>query len=1071
MQYFYEIIDPRGREMSLHAFRKIVIFALVIALAAPPMTAFAQYPGGGGRGNFGGGRRMRDWSRMFPNGMPTPTAPAAPAEQPKPEDKKDDKDKKEAPKVPEGPLPITRPPAIENPAVLADQRMRVDDKKHEVSFNFQEAPWTFVLDELARVSNMTLDWQTLPGDALNLRSSGKYPLAQARDVINAQLLARGYSMLIDTKGQAINVVNLDNLTTALVPRVAPEDLDSLPPHDLVKVSFHLEWLPADKAVDEFKPMLSPKGKLFPLKTTNRLEAIDAVENLREIAHLLDEEQSGNGNHGVKIFELRYTRAADVVDQLQTFLNLKKDTTTAANAPQGGPREMMAMMQQMQGQQGQQQPAPTPNQQQKPDIRLLALQRNNSVLVNAPPDQMGIIKAAINNIDVRSERPAVGNSATPFRNYRLATLDPDALISMLESVADLDPQTKLESDKKNKTVIAYATPRDQRVIAEMVKNLDGTDRKLHVLRLRKLDADLVAGTIRALLITEEKKQDNNNGGFFGRGRFFGGFGGQQQQPEDQPTTKFRVEADVVANRLLVFSNEIELEQVESMLAQLGEVPPKEGSAETLRVLDYGSDEQLLERLKRAWPSIGKDGNKLIIDVPAKKPEQPAPEDEKAPVAPKKPTLGSPSASNTGHNAPLPSDSQVPLHMADLEHVTQVAQAETKKDSDQKPGASPAPRPMDPGPAERPNSRRFGSRRGRTSRPAQDVEPAETAPEHKTETKSPADASVPGDPIFITQGADGKLVITSRDTRALDQLEELMSRLAPPRKDYDVIYLQYSTAASMRFILDDFFSVEKKESASDQRMRRWSWWDDSDSNKKDDTPRLSQRKPLKFIDDDATNSILVQGATGDVLQRVKDIVKVYDRPEKPNTRQSRITKFFQIKHNKASIITEMIKETYKDLLSANDKALESYNQSKNQGGGRGGRFTTILDFGDHEDDGKMSQGRFKGYLSLAANDTTNSILVSCPTTLMMNIEQTIEKLDQAAIPAATSFQVLKIDRGIDADGLQKKLMDILKPAAPTTEVKTGEQGNQPPGPGQGGGRRGGGGGNGGGGGRRGGGGGGE
>src|SRR5580700_6807755 len=297
--------------MSRHAIRNVLVLALLIALAAPPVSVFGQ---GflGGRGRFSGGRRFRQgFPNVIPIPVPTPTAP----EEPKKDEKKDDK--KDAPKLPEGPPPVTRPPAMDNPAQLETQKMRVDDKKHEVSFNFQEAPWPFVLDEVARVSGMTLDWTTLPGDSLNLRSSGKYPIAQARDAINSQLLARGYSMLVDNKSQSINVVNLDSLTTALVPRVAPEDLENLPPHDLVKVSFHLDWLPADKAVDEFKPMLSPKGKLFPLKATNRLEAIDAVENLREISKLLDEEQNGKGDHGVKIFELRYTRAADVVDQLQS----------------------------------------------------------------------------------------------------------------------------------------------------------------------------------------------------------------------------------------------------------------------------------------------------------------------------------------------------------------------------------------------------------------------------------------------------------------------------------------------------------------------------------------------------------------------------------------------------------------------------------------------------------------------------------------------------------------------------------------------------------------------------------
>jgi len=1007
--------------MSRHAIRNVLAFALLVALA-PPESVFAQgFPPGG----FRGGRRF---NRGFPGMIPVPVPTPAP-EQPKQEEKKEEK--KEAPKGPVGPPPITRPPAVENLAALETQKMRVDDKKHEVSFNFQDAPWNFVMDEVARVSGMTLDWNTLPGDSLNLRSSGKYPIAQARDAINAQLLARGYSMLVDPKALAINVVNMDDLTTSLVPRVAPEDLEALPPHDLVKVSFHLEWLPADKAVEEFKPMMSPKGKLFPLKSTNRLEAIDAAANLKEIFRLLDEEQSGkNGNHNTQTFQLRYTRAADVVDQLQTFFELKKQTNTPTNPQQGGPGGMMmqAMQQMQQNQQQQQNQA---NQQQKPEIRLLALTRNNSVLVNAPPDQMGIIKSAIFSIDVPSERQTVGdNASTPFHAYRLATLDPDSMISMLESVGDLDPQTKLEADRKNRTVIAYATPRDHKVIAAMVQNLDGTDRELHVLRLRKLEADMVAGTIRALMGAEEKKQDNNNS------RRWGFFGFGQQQQDDQPTTKFRIEADVVANRLMVFSNKIELEQVEKMLAAMGEVPRKEGSGETLRVMDFGNssddEQQLLERLKRVWPSIGKDGNKLIIDVPPKKSEKPEPPTNEQPE-PKKAPQSAPSASNSEPRATLPGNGKVPLRMADLEQVTQLAQADTKAEpkNDDKPApAAPQGEP-----------RRGGPRRGRMLRRVPDML---NAPEARPDTKTPGDDSVPGDPIYITRGADGRLVISSRDTRALDQLEEVLSRIAPPRKDYDVIYLKYTTASSMRYLLDDFFSVEKKESAADQRFRRWSWWDDSDSNKKDDTPRLSQRKPLKFIDDDATNSILVQGATADTLQRIKDIVDMYDKPEKPNNRASRILKQFLIKHNKATVVNDQIKEVFKDLLSANDKALESYNQTKNQSrGGRG--FATIFDFGDKEDDGKLNQGRFKGYLSLAADDATNTLLVSCPAVLMPVIEQTILYLDQAAVPAVQSFQVLKIDRGIDANSLQKKLTEMLKPAAPKGEVKGGEQ-PQPPGQGQ-------------------------
>ncbi len=115
------------------------------------------------------GRRFRGGLGGIPQVVPA-QPPANPAEKPA-EAKKDDKPAE--PKKDEGPAPITRPLAPDNSASLAEQKMTIDSKRL-VSFNFQEAPWTFVVEELARVSGTNLDWTQLPGDSLNLRSNKKY---------------------------------------------------------------------------------------------------------------------------------------------------------------------------------------------------------------------------------------------------------------------------------------------------------------------------------------------------------------------------------------------------------------------------------------------------------------------------------------------------------------------------------------------------------------------------------------------------------------------------------------------------------------------------------------------------------------------------------------------------------------------------------------------------------------------------------------------------------------------------------------------------------------------------------
>ena len=83
-----------------------------------------------------------------------------------------------------------------------------------------------------------------------------------------------------------------------------------------------------------------------------------------------------------------------------------------------------------------------------------------------------------------------------------------------------------------------------------------------------------------------------------------------------------------------------------------------------------------------------------------------------------------------------------------------------------------------------------------------------------------------------------------------LEDMLGHIAPPKKDYAVYYLKHADCYAVKLNLEEFFQTEKKENSND-RMRRF-WWDDDSSNKTDDTPKLSRRKPLRFIDDSQTNS---------------------------------------------------------------------------------------------------------------------------------------------------------------------------------------------------------------------------
>jgi hypothetical protein len=208
-----------------------------------------------------------------PGGQPGPPGgPPKPGEKPKPGDegKQEGEKKKEDGKdgeADESKL-VTRP---DKPTFAPNpEELKVKpDADGRIEFSFNGQAWPDVLHWLAGVSGMSLDWQELPSDHLNLTTRRSYTLDEARDLINGRLLSRGFTLL--AQGEALVVVNLKKLDPSLVPRVSPDDLEDYPPHAFIKASFNLpDGLKAEAAKEDVQSLLSPNGKVHALKATNRL---------------------------------------------------------------------------------------------------------------------------------------------------------------------------------------------------------------------------------------------------------------------------------------------------------------------------------------------------------------------------------------------------------------------------------------------------------------------------------------------------------------------------------------------------------------------------------------------------------------------------------------------------------------------------------------------------------------------------------------------------------------------------------------------------------------------------------
>lgn len=903
-------------------------------------------------------------------GGPQPPPGAQPA---KPEEKKEgegekkdeDKDKKK-----EEDNSIKRP---EKPPRTPDPRefdVKLDEQGRVPPFNFIGQSWPDVLQWLANISKCSLDWQELPNDYLNLMTQKSYPLDEVRDLINRHLHARGYTMLV--ADGVLSVFKIEKLDPSVVPRIGEEELYDRKPYDFVKVSFELPaGMEIDKAKEDVKQVLSPHAKVFPLVTTRRLLVIDAVANQRLVSGLLNEERAFvDGQDKPRVFQLQYARAEKVVDAIYVLFGLdpKSRPTQMELQLQQQKLQLMTQMQQ----QGKDVSRMLKN--DGPPIYLAVNRQTNSILANAPPEEMRTITRAIKALDVPAsggvvaadEASAATDGTEPLRleKYQLVTMDPAALQMTLEEIGNLDPRTQLQIDAKSKTLFARATAADHAKIAAMRDELDGTGRQLKVIWLpRRLPADAVAGSIYNLMSGQEEEEEQPQRPFYF-------FSFRDRNEEQKPKKGFRVDADIENNRLLLWANDAELEQVKQFLAELSADAPEGGSARPVRVIDpLGNErtEQLLNELRRTWPALGE--NELIIDdrrvktpPPAKKKEEeqpPAaqPAEDSAAFLERRPTHW--------RVAPV----GVPSRFAEMRLV---ADGESTADK-----AAPA-----------------------QGRPA---------PKEKS-------------PVTVTVTPDGRLVIASQDTAALDRLEGLVDELAPPANRFKMFRLQYAKAVDVYYNLKEYFEDELK--GENRQMLDWFGYVQN-TNPKDEGMRLSKRPTLRLIWDPPSNSILVANASPSQLHEIEQLIKEYDQPASADSTRTRSTGVIKVRYSRASKIAAAIKDVYRDLLSSKDKAFDS-KERKEQGSTR--ESVTVIRYGGGGGgDGEAKKTAplkvgFEGALSIGADDVSNVLLVSAQEEIYDGVVQMIHRLDEEARPR-TTVRVHRVSSPDVAKNLQKALTESL------------------------------------------------
>jgi type II secretory pathway component GspD/PulD (secretin) len=917
-----------------------------------------------------------------------------PGEQPKPEQKPEgEKKPAEGEKKEEAATTVKRP---EKPPKVPDPnefKISVDEHGRLPPFNFIGQPWPDVMQWLATNSKSSLNWLELPNDYVNLTTQRSYTIDEVRDLINRHLNARGFTAI--QNGEDLSVYKIEKLDPSAVRRVNEEDLFDLRPYEFVKISFELPTgMEVEKAKEDVKQLLSPNAKVFPLVTTKRLLVMDSVANLRLVSALLNEERSvQDGRIVPDEIPLKYARAEKVIDILYVVLGLD---------PQSRPTQMELQLQQQKLQlmtQMQQQGKDVTSMLKKddPPVYLAYNKHRNSIIANAPPEQMKIIHQTIKYLDVEfgeasgaaGDVSAVGptdSGQRVMKKYPLTTLDPETFIMTLEEIGGLNPSAEFKVDKKSKTLFALAIESDHKKINGLIDQFDGSGREFYVIPLRRLPADAVAATVFNLMGGQQEEEQENN-----RRPYWYYDPWDRQEDDEKPVKGFGVDADIENNRLMLWATDVEYQRVQDLLVKLGEIPAGQQDISRVRFVQPGSNlpaAQLLEQIRDAWSASG--NNELIIKMPPKK-ETPATateQTEQENASEKKPADSADAVKDRA--ASHPSAGRVRAQFVQLG------------------GAEVEPADDPPGDAVL----------------SSEVEsPAASERADRPRPNAAADLAKPA-PVTISVTEDGRLMISSTDAVALDRMEELIGQLTPPDKRFKVYPLKFISALNMYLNLKDFFQEELEGGEGGDDFYDWFYYPPRRGGGDSGAGGLSKRRKLMISYDTGSNSILVANASPSQTREIEDLIKQFDKETPADSVRTRRMALVKIKYSKASIIAQALKEVYVDLLSSKDREFDRGGDQRQRGSST--ERTTIIRYGSGSGQGGQRPSPvkvgFEGALSIGVDDISNTLLISVQEELYDSVMQMVQKLDEEAAPTDV-IRVHRLNGTVSAAAMRETVNDAL------------------------------------------------
>jgi type II secretory pathway component GspD/PulD (secretin) len=909
----------------------------------------------------------------------------------KSDDSKTDDEKSDVAKTDDTKTDTTKPaatkPDTSKPAtkVTGKEKPADDDMpvvRHKVSpdgklrFNFRSAAWKDVLDWFSAQADMSLEAETYPPGTFNYTDKHAYTTGEALDVLNGVLLTKGYTLV--RRGRLLMVVNLEDAPPfdRLVSRIEPKDLDERGEFELVGCLFQLDKLSPEDAESEIKKLIGPQGSIVILPKSRQIYVTESAGKLRTIRSIIERVENPDAGRELKLTEimLEHISPETALQSIRPLMGIPEDR---AATPDGA-------------------------------LKMVPDEKAGRLIVSGKPDAIAKIQEIIKLVDIptgEDEGPSLLDETPQIAIYKLAGLDANVVLPVMQTILADMPNVRLTIDTKANSLIAQAPLKQHNTIRETLREMQKDKSQFDVITLRRVDPQLAVLTINKM---------------FGAGE-----GGDPNAP--------KVDADPTTRQLIVRGTTEQVASIRSLLEKMGEAGGEDVASEDrgpVRVLGYaGSNPQaLFDQAKEVWPTVTTNSNRLRFVTPAKDAATNRPREMRVPreQTPEETPVETDPTSDVEKQfndflerrglPPLPTKPKAKAAPADAKSTRyKHARVPAKFAAYQPPADDSETEEFIPPPI--------------TKKPAAVKDDSAAAGEKKEKEKEKK-PSKPGAEIVVSIGPSG-IVIASEDLEALDEFEALLRSLmdrspAGGAQDFTIVYLKYAKADIAAALLQEILGAGGSDAGgggggggllgniASMALGGGGGGGGGDliggllglgggGDEGGGTAAIQTTGKVTIIPDPRLNALVVQAGAAD-LELVEQLLKVIDQEFSPEDVQTQpIPRMIAVKFVTADEVAAVVREVYASRIAAaaggggqrQQPSPEEFIRALRGGGGRGGRGGA----------GDKQRGE-EQKMTIGVDKRSNSLIVSAPDPLFREVEKLVAQIDKAGTETDDVTTVVQI-----------------------------------------------------------------